>query len=171
MSGEHNGVQAIIRRKAPAAVFVHCSSHLLNLVICAAASQPEIYQVFEVIARTAAFFNKSPKRYAILERAIEAVVPDTKKKAVKSLCEVRWSERHEAIENFIDLLSAILAVLVHLERDPSTECAEAGAILGFVRQPEFIFALALVDKVMLAIRRSLRCYSKRKSTSCEQKNA
>lgn len=65
---------------------------------------------------------------------------------------MRWSERHEAIENFIDLLPAILAVLVHLERDPSTECAEAGAILGFVRQPEFIFALALVDKVMLAIR-------------------
>ncbi|XP_062594196.1 zinc finger MYM-type protein 1-like [Saccostrea cucullata] len=33
MSGKHNGVQAIVRRSAPDALYVHCKAHCLNLAV------------------------------------------------------------------------------------------------------------------------------------------
>ncbi len=37
MSGHRGGVQSILKETFPKAVYVHCNSHRLNLVLCAAA--------------------------------------------------------------------------------------------------------------------------------------
>ena len=42
MKGDLNGAQAIIQKKYRKALYVHCSSHTLNLVVCHAASVREI---------------------------------------------------------------------------------------------------------------------------------
>lgn len=38
MSGEHAGVQALIKKKYPCAYYVHCCGHQLNLIMSKAAS-------------------------------------------------------------------------------------------------------------------------------------
>ena len=42
MAGKENGVQARIRRNYPKAIFVHCASHRLNLVVNDLNSLPQI---------------------------------------------------------------------------------------------------------------------------------
>ncbi|KAM7284788.1 hypothetical protein ISCGN_001882 [Ixodes scapularis] len=41
MSGRLNGVQAVIQREHPAALYMHCASHSLNLALCCSCSVPE----------------------------------------------------------------------------------------------------------------------------------
>ena len=40
LSGYLNGAQVHVRKEAPAAIYVHCSSHLLNLVLNSTCSVP-----------------------------------------------------------------------------------------------------------------------------------
>ena len=40
MKGDINGAQAIILRKCPKALYMQCSSHTLNLVVCHAVKYP-----------------------------------------------------------------------------------------------------------------------------------
>jgi hypothetical protein len=67
MSGCTNGVQALIREKAPAAIYVHCSSHTLNLVLNSTCSIPEIRNMFGTVRESITFINDSVKRRTELE--------------------------------------------------------------------------------------------------------
>lgn len=46
MSGVRNGVQALIQQKNPLAIYTHCCSHVLNLVIVKSCSVPDIRNMF-----------------------------------------------------------------------------------------------------------------------------
>ena len=59
MSGVFNGVQTVIRRQLPAASYVHCASHYLNLTLSTACKQPQIRNAYGVVGEVAAFFNRS----------------------------------------------------------------------------------------------------------------
>ena len=57
MSGKEKGVQAIVQKSCPLAVHVHCSAHVLNLVLIKSCAIPEIYSTFDFIRDIAIFFN------------------------------------------------------------------------------------------------------------------
>lgn len=60
MAGNYNGVQAIIKTKYPSAVYIHCSSHILNLSLNAASKLPDIRNIFSIISEICTFFRRSP---------------------------------------------------------------------------------------------------------------
>ena len=62
MSGVFNGVQALIREDHPYAVYVHCFSHRLNLVLSGACGIPEIDQTLKIVQDVCTYFSRSPKR-------------------------------------------------------------------------------------------------------------
>ena len=66
MAGHLSGVQKRIRDKYPRAIFVHCASHCLNLVINGQSKVPIIRNTGDVIRETIHFFRESPKRRASL---------------------------------------------------------------------------------------------------------
>lgn len=70
MPSQVRGVQGLISQKNPKALYVHCNSHVLNLVIVKACSLPTIRNMAGTITEIANFFNYSPKQQRCLETVI-----------------------------------------------------------------------------------------------------
>ncbi len=69
---ENVGVQALIRKDAPKAVYTHCSGHCLNMVIAHSCSLPIVRNTLDNMKSTVLFFNNSPKRECLL---VEVATP------------------------------------------------------------------------------------------------
>jgi len=63
MSGHISGGQVLIREKAPVALYVHCVSHCLNLVLNHGSLQPMIRNMFTTLSDVINFINDSLKRH------------------------------------------------------------------------------------------------------------
>lgn len=102
MAGKDNGVQARIRSTYPKAVFVHCSSHRLNLVVNDLNSVAEVRNTTGTVKSIIKFFRDSPKR--------RRLVPN-----VPLLCETRWTAKYKSIRIFSKNFCDIYAQLEQLE--------------------------------------------------------
>lgn len=68
MRGAYNGLQAIIKRSNPAAIFIWCYAHRLNLVITDAVScSPNAIDMFGILESIYDFISSSKKRVALFE--------------------------------------------------------------------------------------------------------
>ena len=71
MAGSVSGVAARIRSLCPLALYTHCFSHKLNLVIVDACQVQAVRNAMGIImSKVALFFENSPKRQAALEEKI-----------------------------------------------------------------------------------------------------
>ena len=68
MRSETVGVQVLIRKEAPTAVYKHYSCHCLNLVIASLCALPVVHSTLDKIKSTAYFFTDSPKRKLLSTR-------------------------------------------------------------------------------------------------------
>ena len=76
MSGNKNGVQAIIMSDAPKAAYVHCNSHCLNLIIAHSSAITEIDNILKQMKEFSLFFNYSPMREGLLTLIIALAIPE-----------------------------------------------------------------------------------------------
>ena len=109
MAGHLSGVQKRIRDKYPRAIFVHCASHCLNLVINDQSKVPIIRNTCAVIRETIHFFRESPKRRASSEINILLFSP------------TKWSEKYKSIRIFKCNFKRILDALGFLMSNRSSE--------------------------------------------------
>ena len=156
MSGMFNGVQAIVRKQLPAAVYVHCSS----LTLSTACKLPQIRNANGIVGEVADFFSRSAKRVALFRSCVEEVAPDMKRKKLVQLCETRWVERNDAIISFVQLYSSILAAVEKYEL-PDANTATKACMLGHsIRSPQFIVAVVVLETVLaitLPLSKALQC--------------
>ena len=92
MSGRLNGVQAIIRRSYPLALYTHCASHCLNLALGKACTVPIIRNSLGAVTELVNFFSHSAQHCRLLEETVDTVhedptVPSIGRKRLKHLCE------------------------------------------------------------------------------------
>lgn len=74
MSGRKSGVQALLKEYSTNLIFVHCRSHLLELVLVQAADHVTVVKrVLVVVNKLYSMFQHSPKRLAVLEGIQTAV--------------------------------------------------------------------------------------------------
>ena len=83
MSGKTKGAASIIAAEYPLAVYMHCASHSLNLVIVKSCSNVSIRNMMAICKKIFDFFDVHPKRQVKLEKAIEDTQPDTNKTKIK----------------------------------------------------------------------------------------
>ena len=57
MSTQESGVQGLIAKKNPKALYVHCNSHVLNLVIVKSCSLPSVRNMAGTITEISKFFQ------------------------------------------------------------------------------------------------------------------
>lgn len=110
MSGRYKGVQAHIKKLYPSAIYVHCSAHLLNLVVSKSCSLQPIRNCLGVISKTRDFFVY-PKRKTVLTQKIEYSPEYPSKKTLKRCCETRWIESYHSVNDFLELYDFVVESL------------------------------------------------------------
>ena len=117
MSSSRIGLQALIKEKAPLAIYTHCSGHCLNLVISHSCSLPTIRNVLDKMKATCLFFLNSPKRNGLLSEIVSNNVAEmSRRKPLIDLCKTRWAERHSAYQHFYQAYKFI-AIALGLHRE------------------------------------------------------
>ncbi|XP_066984526.1 52 kDa repressor of the inhibitor of the protein kinase-like [Macrobrachium rosenbergii] len=116
MSGGIKGCQAIIREKYPAAVYIHCAAHCLNLVISKSSQVPAIRNCWNDINEIVNFFHFSPQRIKCMENIIQKdeMEPSSQLLQLHKFSDTRWVERHDALIVFKRLLPYVIEALTDI---------------------------------------------------------
>ena len=80
MAGKVKGAAAIITSKHPLALYFHCASHQLNLVVMKSAELISVKNLMGTCKKLHGFFYVHPKRQQKLEDAIDKCLPQCKQK-------------------------------------------------------------------------------------------
>ncbi|XP_008178700.1 52 kDa repressor of the inhibitor of the protein kinase-like [Acyrthosiphon pisum] len=147
MSGCFNGVQAHITEKYPLALYLHCTSHCLNLAVSYACNVKSVRNTIGSIQEIAVFF-RTPKRQHVLEKNIEKISPSLNIKRLKMMCPTRWVERHDSILVFLELFDSILEALEEISQWVDLDTSStAKRLLIAMQEPEFVITTHIVAKV------------------------
>lgn len=98
MAGKEGGVNKYIRNQCPKALFFHCSSHKLNLVINDLNEVPQVRNTSGTVKEIIKFFRES-----VLRRRLIPSIP--------LFCETRWSAKYKSIRLFAENVIAIVNAL------------------------------------------------------------
>ncbi|XP_060845789.1 zinc finger MYM-type protein 1-like [Rhopalosiphum padi] len=146
MSGEFNGVQALIRKTHPLAFYVHCSAHVLNLAVSNSCKVHGIRNCLETISKARDFFI-FPKRKDILKTQIENSDEKISKKSLKRLCATRWIERYHAVNDFEELFEQVIESLNLISEWKDVETSsQASNLRSAILEGEFIISMLIVAK-------------------------
>jgi len=130
MSGNFNGVQAIIRKVHPAALYVHCSAHSLNLALSHSCSIQHIRNCIGTIKSIGNFIKASAMRTELLKKYIKEQFPESKWTKLTSMCETRWVENHDGLIRFTEIYKAIVNTLDELQLKRDIETSSKALQLG-----------------------------------------
>ena len=112
MAGKMNGCAAHFMRQVPEAIYHHCASHQLNLVLLKTAQISEVQTMLGTLTSVGLFYKYSPKHQRQLEKSIEKLGgsnPIVTKAKVKTMCQTRWVERHNSMLDFVSLHYILLS--------------------------------------------------------------
>ena len=110
MAGKQKGSAARFTNQYPRAVYHYCCSHDLNLALRKSCNVKEVHVMLCSLKELGIFFKYSPKRSRRLEQAITTVNLDRSeddkinKTKSKLFCETRWTEKHETLQDFDDMI-------------------------------------------------------------------
>lgn len=111
MSGHRGGVQSILKETFAKAVYVHCNSHRLNLVLCAAAeSSGHVSTFFTVINQIHNFFTGAQRHTQFVELQKE-MHPERPCKELERSCDTRWSSKSGSVHKVLEMLDILLETL------------------------------------------------------------
>nr|CAI5858780.1 unnamed protein product [Callosobruchus analis] len=148
MSGVFKGVQALIASQYNTALYVHCASHSLNLALSNASEVQAIRNCVGIIEKVYAFFN-APKRQLVLQKNIEALLPESQCYRLKQMCPTSWVQRHDAVMIMVQLFTPIITSLqeisLWIDKDSSSG---AHMLIGALSQSNFIISLLCLEKLL-----------------------
>ena len=155
MSSCRKGVSGRILQKNPKALYTHCSSHRLNLMIVSASKLPVVRDVVDVIGELSRFFKYSPKRQQCLSSVILKHATEAKKLKLKDAAQTRWIQRHEAYETFLELYPYLRQVLEEMSTVVGYDRETSTKSYGFLRSitsSAFLVAVTFICEVMAVIK-------------------
>lgn len=150
MSGKYKGVQALVRKDYPKAIYVHCAAHSLNLAVSNASNIKPIRNCLGLIEKMYDFFNK-PKRNHILLSCIEKSNEDPNAKSLKRLCATRWIQRYDAVTDFVELFPYVTEALDIISN--WNEVTDASTLFKSI-DSEFIISFLTVKVIFFNIENS-----------------
>ena len=88
ISSDKVGVQARIKQSHPP-LYVHCSSHVLNLSIANTCRLPANRNMVDTLNTVFRFFDLHPKQQRFQERILKYLAPDMRNKKLAGMCKTR----------------------------------------------------------------------------------
>ncbi|XP_026481385.1 zinc finger BED domain-containing protein 5-like [Ctenocephalides felis] len=113
MAGKNAGLQALVRKVAPRAVWTHCMIYRQSLV--ARNMGEELLEVFEIIIKVVNFIKNSPLRERLFGKLCDDM--GSEYKALLYYCEARWLSRAKVLQRVFELKKEIAIFLADNKRD------------------------------------------------------
>lgn len=123
MSGAFNGVQAIILKKYPKAIYTHCVSHSLNLVLNDTSKIQAIRNCVGVLKEICTFMRASVRQFNILKTKLSDF--NLTSSRLMNYSDTRWIERHETITMFKNDILTIIKTLEQIITDNKDDSSTA----------------------------------------------
>ena len=151
MSSERKGVSGRILQKNPKALYVHCSSHRLNLVVAKACSILPVKNMLGQAQKIVSSFSNSPIRSQYLSKKIAEYGLTFHKLATAST--TRWVERIASLDSFLDAFVVIYETLNYMQYGGSSNefqksTSDAQAHFRQVEKFEFIVSLVITQNIL-----------------------
>ncbi|KAL4154001.1 hypothetical protein QTP88_001834 [Uroleucon formosanum] len=135
-------ILSVIREVHPAALYVHCSAHSLNLALAHSSNIYHIRNCIGTIKSVENFIKISVKRTELLKNKIKEFLPQTKWTKLTSMCETRWVENHDGMLGFSEIYKPIVATLEELQLFVDIETSsKALQLYKCVTTSEFIISM------------------------------
>ena len=150
MAGSIKGTAARIIVQYPLALFLHCSSHCLNLVVVKSLQISNIRNMICVVGKVYIFFDAQPKRQMALEKTITGSQPESNIHELKDLCHTRCIQRIDAMKIFQLLHNSIVDCLESIYSDGSSlwssdSLTDARSIQLAICTTDFISSLVITN--------------------------
>lgn len=145
MSGHVSGVQTRFRLEAPCAIYVHCNSHCLNLVLVHTLTKiKEAEEFFSTVKSLYNFITNSNTRNQLFIKAQQELSQTVI--VLERTAETRWFYWVKAVEKIKRRLEAIIITLKAAKK--IDQDAEAVGLLNQVKKQSFIFQLVMFDHLL-----------------------
>lgn len=118
MRGAYGGLQALIKSYNPAATYVWCYAHRLNLVLTDAVScSSNARDMFGIIETIYDFISSSKNRVVLFEKNSEKLYPNKQIRRFKRVETTRWWSHDLAMRTVILTFDALCDTLDELENN------------------------------------------------------
>ena len=143
MVSEVRGAVKKIQSYAKNAVHSPCSNHSLNLSISKSSTVQSIRNSVGLMKEILQFFNCSSKRNFVLKTILNG------QQRLLSLCETRWTERHDSVMVFKTSIPYIIKSLTKIsEWQESDSSSKARTLLTALCSCEFIIAIHSLANIL-----------------------
>ncbi|XP_065642997.1 52 kDa repressor of the inhibitor of the protein kinase-like [Hydra vulgaris] len=148
MAGEYKGVASRIKALNHKAIFVHCASHRLSLVVAAACQVQKVKNLLGQVKEISYFFNLSPKRSNCLKKYLS---PNQEK--IIDTCRTRWVQKLRGVDVFFDSFIPIIHALEEMGLNESKEynsetASKSSSFLRLLTDYSFIVSLVITKQLM-----------------------
>ena len=153
MAGRISGAAARIQATHAKAVYVHCSSHVLNLCVAKCCQEQLVRNMMDTVRVVSEFYNFSPKRASLLIEKITQLLPQVRHKHLIDVCRTRWVARVDGLATFIELFSVIVESLEvikdNTDRSWNVDSTQkANSLYHSIVTFQFVLSLVIVSRCL-----------------------
>lgn len=146
MSGNVQGLQRLVQRKHPAAQYVHCMAHRLNLVVVDVCRANRAATRFFDSLQSLYTLCAHPQVHARFQQMVRSM--KIKHLEISSLSETRWACRYKTVTAVKQQFNEILQVLLELEREGCKCTTQVSGIIRVFNTTEFRICLCIFDRIL-----------------------
>ena len=144
MSGQHRGVQSIVKETYPNAHYVHCYAHQLNLILQQATSQIVSVRVFFAhLNAFSIFFSHSTKRVSCLDDCVAIRIPRS--------VQTRWNFESRIVSTVFehkDDLKVCFKLIINTWKKDKASVHDASGLLLRLEDRSFMLYLRFFHQLM-----------------------
>ncbi|KAL4131439.1 hypothetical protein QTP88_008752 [Uroleucon formosanum] len=169
MSGKFNGLQNKIKSQYPYAIYTHCMTHKMNLIVLDMCKYvKETRHVFNTLESLYIHFSHPSKNQKLIEIQTKLKIKYT---SMIRLSDTRWNCRYRNIESVKASYKTIIQALEEeIENEDDRGVNEAIGILTNLKSGRFIVYLFILHKVLININIVANKFQEKTATLGESKN-
>lgn len=143
VSGIRTGLQARVQEKEPRALYIHCTAHVVNLVVQDVTKNITVCRNFMVLIRDMiTLIRNSPKRLSWFKEFQNKDAP-----SLRPLCPTRWTVKTASLQSIASNYSALMEFLEDLSvNDKGDAGGRANGLLLHLQKFSTFFSLKLMLK-------------------------
>ncbi len=155
MSGRYSGVQQRIKEIVPHAIYIHCYSHTLNLVLVDAVKSVKLAVEFFVLLESLYVFFSTAKANSVFMNHQQKIYADKQAMRLQRLSDTHWACRFSSVNVVCFRFDCLLLSLEEISHgsDPS-KAIEARGLYQQIKSFSFLITLIVFDKILTSTKGS-----------------